>query len=436
MRGRRERKRLGAQQRRDVGLRILVHDVQQLDEIADDLARGDVDVRADAPEFNLDKGDHIGFAELLRVIEQLGVDFRQLFGQHQQFLVGQRREPDDRRQQILLRPLAPEAALRQPRAQRFVAVHAAARVLDALRRAAHNDAQMSGAPLQGVVVHRQQLFVVVLPRDRVGDFINVHQLVDENQQPAVTGLLQKQREQLDVVEPVVVGDDDVHAQFVFRLSLGRVLAAEPFDHLRLPVIVAGGIGAVVYRQQLGKVKAVHHLAERAYDLADLPFGQLCERGVVRGQTALVRRLALHAAQPAVKHERQRAALRPRFGRHVADKLLVGRQALSLRALQTPLGRQVGVDHNEALVHHIIAYRLQQKALAAAVFPHDEAEGRAALGDDVYVVQQRADLGLPPDGDVGKPHPRHHAALERVDDRGGDPFRNFHIGQTIPFNSSI
>ena len=63
--------------------------------------------------------------------------------------------------------------------------------------------------------------------------------------------------------------------------------------------------------------------------------------------------------------------------------------------------------------------LEQKALAGSVATDQKAEARAAVGDETQVGEQGADLYLAPYGDVGKADARDHAALERVENDGGD-----------------
>ena len=324
-------------------------------------------------------------------------------------------ESDDRREQVH-QALAGEPSLRQAAAQGLVAVDAAAAVLDRLRRAAHDDAQVARFALEGVVVHGEDLLVVVLACDGVGDLVEVDQLVDEHEQPLVAGAPQEAREQLEVVVPVVVGDDHVDAELGARFGLGAVLAAQPLGDVGLGLLVPLAPGAVVKREQLGEVVAVDHLLEFAHDGVDAGFDLAVERGIVLVRAAR-RHVRAQVGEPAVEDERERAALGARLGREVADELAVGGQPLSPRALQPPFGRQVGVAHGEPVAHRVVADRLEQEALAAAVASHQEPERRASVGDEVQVVQERLDLARAPDGDVGQPDARHHAALQRVDDDG-------------------
>ena len=63
--------------------------------------------------------------------------------------------------------------------------------------------------------------------------------------------------------------------------------------------------------------------------------------------------------------------------------------------------------------------LEQKTLAGAVATDQKAEARAAIGDEAQVGEQGADLDLTSHGDVGKADARDDAALERVENDGGD-----------------
>ena len=101
-------------------------------------------------------------------------------------------------------------------------------------------------------------------------------------------------------------------------------------------------------------------------------------GIVGTEPRFLHGLALHCADPAVQHQGQRAALGAGFGGKVTDQLPVGGQPLTLGALQTPFGRQIGIRHDKTAVHHIVADGLQKKAFAAAIAPDDEAERCAAL----------------------------------------------------------
>ena len=294
---------------------------------------------------------------------------------------------------------------------------------------------MARLPLQRVVVHGQDFFVIVLPRNAVRDLVDVDELIDQDQKTTVTGLLEEHGEKLDVLVPVVVRDDDVDAELGPGLGFIRILAAEPLDDLRLFPVVSVEGGAVVDGQQPGEIEAVNHLVQGVDHRVYLLLHQPAEAVVAGREPALERRFALNAADPPVEDERERAALRTGPGGHILNQFLVGGEPLPPGALQPPLRGEVRVRHDEVPVHGIIANGLQEKAFAAAVPACDKAEGGAALRDQVDVVQQGVDLRLPADRDVRQPDPRHHAAFQGVDDDGRYASGYFHF-RIIPLNSSL
>ena len=114
-----------------------------------------------------------------------------------------------------------------------------------------------------------------------------------------------------------------------------------------------------------------------------------------------------------------------LGKDIADQLLVGRQSLPTGALQAALRREVGVYHHEILRHHIVPDGLEQKALATAVFSHDEAEGCAPVGDNVHIPQQSVNLVLPSHGNVRQADTGNDAAFQGVYQRLSNSFWYFH-----------
>ena len=80
---------------------------------------------------------------------------------------------------------------------------------------------------------------------------------------------------------------------------------------------------------------------------------------------------------------------------------------------------VGIGDDESLAHGVRADGLEQKALAGAVTTDQKAEARAAVGDETQIGEQGADFDLAPYGDVRKADARDNAALERVENDGGD-----------------
>ena len=185
------------------------------------------------------------------------------------------------------------------------------------------------------------------------------------------------------------------------------------------------MGFVVQRQQPRKIEAVDHFVQCADHRGDPLFHQRRKAGVGHPKAGGCHDLLLHAADPPIQNQGQRAALRLGLGGHIADQLLVGRQSLPTGALQAALRREVGVYHHEILRHHIVPDGLKQKALATAVFSHDEAEGRTSVGNDVHVPQQGVNFVPPPHGDVGQANAGNDAAFQGVYQRLSNSFWYFH-----------
>ena len=163
-------------------------------------------VGSHATEFDLEEVHQVVLGKRGRPAKVAGMDLHEFFDQHQQLLVGEWLQTDDGREHVL-KVLARKATLSESAAQSLVGEHAAAAVLDGGRRAAHDHAQVLCLALERVVVHGQDLLVVVLARDRVGNLIQIHELVDEHQHALVAAADQKTRDEFDVVVPVVIADD-------------------------------------------------------------------------------------------------------------------------------------------------------------------------------------------------------------------------------------
>ena len=116
--------------------------------------------------------------------------FGQLFYKNKQFFIGQRCQLYNGSGHIAKLTLA-EAPFGKAGFQRLVAVNAAPRILNALRRAAHYNAHILRLALHGVVVHGQNFLLIILPGDGVGNFVDVHQLVNEDEHTGVARLLEK-----------------------------------------------------------------------------------------------------------------------------------------------------------------------------------------------------------------------------------------------------
>ncbi len=112
----------------------------------------------------------------------------QLFGEHQHLLIGERLQVDNGSHHVLV-ALAAEMPLGKSRAQGFIGVDASTTILDRLGRTAHYDAKVARFALQGIVIHGEDLLVIVLAGDGVGNLIDVYQLIHEHKQPRVARLL-------------------------------------------------------------------------------------------------------------------------------------------------------------------------------------------------------------------------------------------------------
>ena len=366
----------------------------------------------DAPKLDLEELHEPLGAQGAPVAKVAGMDVRELLDEDEEFLVAERIEVDDGRKHVR-EPLAREAPLGEAAAERLVGVDATAAVLDGLWRTTHDEADVVGLALEGVVVHREDLLVVVLTRDGVRDLVEVYELVDEDEHALVARALEELGKELEVVVPVVVRDADVDAKLLAGLGLGSILAAKPAEHGAATLVVAVDGGVVVGAHDACKVKAVNHLLEGSHGLSEcLGVIDLAGRGA-----------AAHVGHPAVEYELERAALGTRLGREVADELAVGGEPLPGRSLEPALGGEVCVCHDESLAHGVRADGLEQEALASAVAAYEEAEACAAVRDEVKVMEERRNLGLAAHGDVGQPDSGDDAALERVDENRGDSFGN-------------
>ena len=302
------------QQLGHVGIGVLTQDIEQLDKVADDLARRQMRIGSNAAELNLEEVHQVVLGKRGRPAKVAGMDLHELFDEHQQLLVGERLQADDGREHVF-EIIARKTALSETAAQGLVGEHAAAAVFDGGWRAAHDHAQVLCFTLERVVVHGQDLLVVVLARDGVGNLIQIHKFVDEHQHALVSAADQKACNELNVVVPVVVADDGRGAQLGARLALGAVLAADPFGYAAHGVFVTLRDGRAITAEHAGEVEAVDHL----FEWSELGInGRLVGVGT-RGD-------------PAVQDKVERAALGTRLGRYVADELAIGGEALALATL--------------------------------------------------------------------------------------------------------
>jgi hypothetical protein len=81
--------------------------------------------------------------------------------------------------------------------------------------------------------------------------------------------------------------------------------------------------------------------------------------------------------------------------------------LSCRAVQPPVGRDVGFDDNEAFLQCDRFEQVQEKGLAAAEPADDEPAGRPAGSNDFQILDERLNLIVSADLEMLQPHRGHN-----------------------------
>ena len=180
---------------------------------------------------------------------------------------------------------------------------------------------------------------------------------------------------------------------------------------------------------------MHDFAELC-DLREDAALALREIGGAAGENVLFSEPCADRAHPALENKRESPALRHRLRGEVLHELLIGREPLPLRPLKAAFGREIGVGHHEPAVHRIGPYRLEEKALAAPVAAGNEAHRGAPFAHDLDVGQKRIDFLLAAYGNVGESDARHNAALEGIQYRAGNAFRNFLLLSHVFFGMLI
>ena len=125
---------------------------------------------------------------------------------------------------------------------------------------------------ENIIAMLKSFFIVILPGYGVRYLIDINQLVHHNHHARIARQTEKGRKELEVVIPVVIGDNHVYAEGLLRLAFERIFAPEPADDLCLLFVVALYIGAVVGREELCELKAVHQLADRGGNGVDFSVG--------------------------------------------------------------------------------------------------------------------------------------------------------------------
>ena len=261
----------------------------------------------------------------------------------------------------------------------------------------------------------------------MGDLVEVHALVDEDQEASVAHFADESRPELEEVVPVIVVDDDGngHTQLGSSLGLGGVLASEPAQagrHLQAGDLTVLPVGLVVSGDDPGEVEAAHQKLQLPHGVADLAGHEVVEAGVVGGDAG-GHQLVLHHTDPAGDELGERAAVGGGLGGQILHQLPVGSHTRAAASVESPFGGQIRVGGDEIPLQGVAANELDEEALTATVAADEEAHGAAAPVDLLQVGEERGDLVLTADGDVGRScaghHARRHGGQERAQHAAGD-----------------
>ena len=130
-----------AQEGRDVDIWVLIGNIQQLNKVADYLARCKVRVCPHTTELDLQEGSEVLVGDSVFVAKVARMDLAELFNQHQQLLIGEGVQANDRGQHVA-HVLARKTPLRKTAAKGLVAKDTATAIFDGGGCAAHDDAQV------------------------------------------------------------------------------------------------------------------------------------------------------------------------------------------------------------------------------------------------------------------------------------------------------
>ena len=190
--------------------------------------------------------------------------------------------------------------------------------------------------MEHIVVDRENLFVVVLPRDAVWNFVEINELIDEYQQSLIARAAQKQCKELQKVVPVVIGDHQIDAELRFSLCARRIFSAQPFHDTGADFVLAGFHCTEIPNKQLRKLVAVEHFAQSMHALENFGFaaGEKFRRS---GPDAFGGQFRPQPRHPALQNQSERSAFGHGFRCEVLHQFTISGEPLSFRAGQTPFG---------------------------------------------------------------------------------------------------
>ncbi|MPM08831.1 hypothetical protein SDC9_55147 [bioreactor metagenome] len=286
----------------------------------------------------------------------------------------------------------------------LVAVEPLPGIVEEIGRSAQEEPHGLGGALEAVVEHPEDLFVVGEPGLGTGQLVEVHHLVEVHQQAAVARLPDEEAEDLEGVVDVGVVDDGAHAQGVPGVGAGGELAPEPPYGVRPEGVVAPFVAVPVGFDDRGEIVPAHEL------------GDFLQPAVDGGGHGLSLRFRLFPRLgEKTLHETGKASpvgLRP--GGEVAGQLGVEVPGLPSRGIEPAVRGKVAVESHQALFQGDGPDELEEEALARAVGPDDELEGRPAVEDAVQVLQQGLHFPRPADLDVVEPRAGRHARPEGLE----------------------
>ena len=192
--------------------------------------------------------------------------------------------------------------------------------------------------------------------------IQIHALVDENDKSAIPETVGKRRPELDEIIPVAVGNDrrNVKAQLALCFRFGGVFPAQPAQAGGAGGVVSALGGKVIFGYHTGKIKAADH----EFKLAQLAAHRREQVGSIFSLSR--RSLLFQGVYPFGDYFLKRASVRRRTRGKILHQLAVGGNARAAAAVQPALGRQIRVGGQKAALKRVTSYKLDQKALSAAV----------------------------------------------------------------------